>query len=375
MPTQLEELVGFLGSPSPHIKQIALDNLVGYSAHQPVIFKPEGLKPIEDLKALVGASPHNSKNALTVLVNLSSDPSVLALLVNDPEFVELLMSRITDLTFSGADLVAMLLANMAKHDSFPATILSLKRKVSTGPAGKGEGVSSSTSAMDQLMDCFVKGSGKRLNKEANFDYLSYFFADVSRAPQGRKYFITRQAYDDVIPISKLIVFTEHESDLRRQGVASTIKNACFEVSAHPSFLAEDEINLLPYILLPLMGPEEYFEEETNSLPLDLQFLPPTKRRDPSSVILTTHLESLLLLATTRSAREHMRKMGVYPVLREAHLAVDDDEVREAVDRVVQVLMAEEDPGDPDPELKVRELRTMEEEEEDDSEDDKVVEII
>lgn len=111
----------------------------------------------------------------------------------------------------------MLLANMAKSERIPQRVLTLKRSL---PAPE---VSASPNAMDQLMDCFVKGSSKKLNKSAEFDYLAYFFADVSRLPQGRKYFVTRQEYDGVIPISKLIVFTEHESSVRRKGVASTIK--------------------------------------------------------------------------------------------------------------------------------------------------------
>lgn len=110
----------------------------------------------------------------------------------------------------------MLLANIAKSESI-LRIMDIKRAV------PGKGVSDSPRAVDQMMDCFVKGAEKGLNKEANFDYLAYFFADLSRLPQGRKYFITRQGYDGVIPISKLVVFTEHKSTIRRKGVASTIK--------------------------------------------------------------------------------------------------------------------------------------------------------
>lgn len=153
---------------------------------------------------------------MKILVNLSDDTAVLNDIANDDLFLELLLSKLTDPTNSHADLIAMLLANMAKSDSI-LRILDLERTV------PGKGVSESTKAIDQLMDCFVKGAEKSLNKEANFDYLSYFFADISRLTQGRKYFITRQAYDEVIPISKLVVFTEHKSTIRRKGVASTIK--------------------------------------------------------------------------------------------------------------------------------------------------------
>jgi len=37
-------------------KRAALENVVGYSAHQPAIFKAQDLKPVKDLKALVGST-------------------------------------------------------------------------------------------------------------------------------------------------------------------------------------------------------------------------------------------------------------------------------------------------------------------------------
>ena len=83
MPTELEELVGFLGAPQPHIRQIgmwaqfpsfggvervkgrywvkkkALENVVGYCTQKPVIFKAQGLQPVKDLKAFVGTTVVN----------------------------------------------------------------------------------------------------------------------------------------------------------------------------------------------------------------------------------------------------------------------------------------------------------------------------
>ena len=71
-----------------------------------------------------------------------------------------------------ADEIAMLLANLAKDES-TARILTLARAVP-------KGLSTSSNAMDQLMDCFVKGAEQRFNKHASFDYLSYFFADIAK---------------------------------------------------------------------------------------------------------------------------------------------------------------------------------------------------
>ena len=187
-------------------------------------------------------------------------------------------------------------------------------------------------AMDQLMDCFTKAV------DMNYDYLSYFFADISKFKEGRRYFTTRQEYDGVIPITKLTVFTEHRSDIRRRGVASTIKNIAFEIDAHPSFLSEDEVNLLPYILLPIAGPEELDAEDMDGMLPDLQLLPPDKKRDSDIDIIVTHIETLLLLCTTREGRDKMRAVKVYPLIRECDLHLQNDKVGEACNRLVQMLM-------------------------------------
>lgn len=253
----------------------------------------------------------------------------------------------------------MLLANLTKSDSVKR-VITLKRPVPRS-------MSNSPVAMDQLMDCFVKGAENKINKAANFDYLAYCFADISKHKEGRKYFTERQAYDNVVPVSKLTVFTEHGSHVRRKGVASTIKNVAFEIASHPDLLSETEVNLLPYVLLPLAGSEEFSDEESAAMPPDLQLLPPDKARDADNDILVTHLETLLLLTATREGRDFLRDKKVYPILRETHLHVEDENVREACDRLVQVLLRdEEDEGQLPP-------ATQTDPVEDD--DDKIIEIL
>lgn len=233
----------------------------------------------------------------------------------------------------------MLLANLAKSPSLDR-LITLKR--STLPAT----ISTSPIAMDQLLDLFVRGADHTLNKAATFDHLSYLFADLSRHAAVRTYLLTPQPHDSVMPLTKLTVFTEHPSHTRREGVASTIKNVAFQVDRHPLLLSADPppdgVDVLPYILLPLAGNEEFDDDETADMPPDLQLLPPDKARDPDPKILVTHLETLLLLGTTREGREVMRRVKVYPVVRECHLHVEDEGVREACERLVNLLMRGEE---------------------------------
>lgn len=257
----------------------------------------------------------------------------------------------------------MLLANLSKTPSFDR-LATLQR---AAPIGSPP-ISQSVNAIDQLMDCFVKETPAKSATE--YDYLSYVFADLSRHGVGRNYFLTKQAYDGIVPITKLTVFTnEQSSQVRRKGVASTLKNICFETSAHSFLLAESDANLLPYILLPLAGNEELEDEETEGMLSDLQFLPPEKKRDSDPEILVTHLETLLLLTTGREGRELMRRVKVYPIIRECDLHVDSEQVHEACNRLVQVLLRDEADDEAGQPVTRNPLQKQEEDE-----DQKIVEI-
>ncbi|KAG9228261.1 DNA-binding protein-like protein HGH1 [Amylocarpus encephaloides] len=334
MPTPLEELVDFISHGNTQLRQIAVENLVPYSLSRPAIFKTNQLLPVKDLKLLVRDYKQIAKDAATILINLSTDREVLEFLAGDKEFVSTLLRRVTNPAEPNANLMAMLLANLVKWDDLKY-ILALERHAP-------KDLQSSENAIDQLLDLFVKGADGTYNKDADFDYLSYVFADLAKHEEGRKYFLARQDYDGVVPLTKLIVFTEHKSDIRRRGVASTIKNVAFEIDSHPSFLSEDEINILPYLLLPITGNEEYEEEDTMSMLEDLQLLQPDKQRDSDPTIIQTHVETLMLLTTTRQGRDIMREIKVYPIIRETHLRVEHDEMREACERLVQVLMRDEE---------------------------------
>jgi hypothetical protein len=65
----------------------------------------------------------------------------------------------------------------------------------------------------------------------------------------------------------------------------------------------------------------------------------------------------------------MRRVKVYPLIRETHLHTEDENVQEACDRLVQVLMRDEEgEGEPEPEEKQTEPPVPV------NEDDKVVEL-
>jgi len=371
------KLVEFLHSPQAAIRTVALENLVGFSqGPNSTIFTHDDYRPIKDLKILARDKGKTIvQQSLTILANLCDDEKVRDLIVSDEPFLKFLITSIIDLENRNADLATILLTNLAKNDKI-TKIFDIEVE------STNKDVFKSTKAVDCLIDCFVKGSERTLNKNANFDYLAFFFADLSRFLEGRKYFVTPQEYDDIVPISKLLVFTEkYDAKIRREGVASTIKNSLFEIQSHEMLLEEDNVNLLPYLLLPIASSKdaEIDEEELFNLPDELQLLPPDKQRDPLPEIMAVHLESLLLLCSTRPVREYLRTKSVYPLIRELHKNIENDDVAELCERIVQMLMRDENPN----EEKIEEIletvegkeHEMEQEQNDDYESDGDEEIV
>ena len=114
---------------------------------------------------------------------------------------------------------------------------------------------------------------------------------------------------------------------------------------------------------------------------ELQFLGPEQKRESNPNIVRNHLETLFLLITKGgdSGKNAVRDAGTYVIVRELHLEIEDEAVREVCERVVQVLMGDEVGDEAIPEgqgnfeaASAGKMVTQKEEEE--GEDDKIVEI-
>lgn len=79
-----------------------------------------------------------------------------------------------------------------------------------------------------------------------------------------------------------------------------IKNCCFQTEHHDWLLSES-VDLLPKLLLPLAGPEEFDDEEMDKLPIELQYLGEEKTREQDADIRKMLVEALTQV-TLRSIR-------------------------------------------------------------------------
>lgn len=70
-------------------------------------------------------------------------------------------------------------------------------------------------------------------------------------------------------------------------------NVVLMFSENHDWLLSPEVDILPHLLLPLAGPEEFTDDEMDKLPLELQYLPEDKMREPDPDIRKMLLEALI----------------------------------------------------------------------------------
>lgn len=381
-------MVRFLHDQRSDVRQIALLHIVEYSrpGKDLSIFRDDNYRPLKDIKLLTREKKTKTvKNSVTILNNLCVNKEFRDLVVNDESFIKYLVEQILKFSNVNADIECLLLSNLARDER----VLSVN-KINVSPATDlQKSIFKSTNALDCLMDIFVKGSGKKLNKDANFNYLAYFFGNIAQFKDGRKYLTEPREYDGQIPLGKLLPFTEYyESTIRRQGVASAIKNCLFDTDRQMPLLEDTNIHLLESILRPLTfgNNKGLKKDEIKDITESLKDLSIDKKVEPEMAIRAIHLESILLLCVTRLGRDYLRERKIYPLIREIDKDSKDQEVGRVAYEIVNMLMRDEQlPKDKyDPKKEREDIhRIMEDkknvqdhvnDEEFDSDDDEIVEV-
>ncbi|KAI9633399.1 putative cytoplasm protein [Dioszegia hungarica] len=332
------------------------------------------------------ANPTSPLSPLTsmLLSNLTSHTALLPSLASlTIPVVPLPQSK----TYPPYYLTASASASSFRHPDFR------DRMLNQPDAGVGQGEEVEVEGLRALVQAFedgagegvVKGTGKR---KGECHFLASVFANVSTLPATRSLLLTPYSpfpnpstfpttsttadastpsdadmVDAPAPVepepllSKLTPHTSHPDIIRRGGCLGAIKNIALDRGCHAFLLAGEGdrvrlertgaglivrgVDVLPAVLGPLMGGEEYDMEDMEQLPVTLQFLPPDKQREQDSVLRMMCVEILLLLSTSYTGRETLRKRGAYLVVRELHKVEKERNIVDAIERLVGLLQGDE----------------------------------
>lgn len=324
----LEELLQFLKHESRiDLKHIALDHLVGLSASEDGI--KTLLKNSQVIQHVIDLTNDKyedvAKNALLVLVNVTSNPTgateVLKLKTDAfKSILEPLVGYVLNPEKKDADAACMILSNITRlEDQLEVCVDTL------------------LPLLNDILNAFVNIEFN--TKNSNLNYLAPMLSNLSCSHRIRKWLSEENPH---IPLIKLLPFCNYEkSYIRRGGAIGTIRNLSFDTEFH-KFLLSTDLDLLTFLLNPIIGNEDYPDEEMDKLPIALQYLPQEKQRDKDVDVRKMVLETLNKLCTKRFGREILRDNGVYYILREYHKWEKDATALLACENVVDILIQKED---------------------------------
>ncbi|XP_064124286.1 protein HGH1 homolog [Loxodonta africana] len=280
------------------------------------------LRALAELAAAPVPAP--ACDASRALVNLAADPGLHELLLAaDPGLPARLLGRALDPQWPWADEAAAALSNLSREPAPCAAVMAVLEA-----AEPGEPV------LERLVRALCTPG---YNARAPLHYLGPLLSNLCQRPAARAFLLD----PDRCMIQRLLPFTHYpDSSVRRGGVVATLRNCCLE-HRHHEWLLGSEVDILPFLLLPLAGPEDFSEEEMERLPIDLQYLPPDKQREPDVNIRKMLIEAIMLLTATATGRQQVRDQGAYLVLRELHSWEPEPAVRVTCEKLIQVLIGDE----------------------------------
>lgn len=320
--SEAAELLSFLTpSTRPDVKGHATEYLLGLSGHRDgcrfLHSKPDLLAALFALTS--DPSVAIVKDCYHIFINLSADETLHKVLVTDVQVLPALLKNLMDPDYLFSDQICTILSNLTRHEKTCKTVF----KVLQEDVG-----------LAQLVEIFCT---EGYNKKAKLHYLGPLLSNLTQLPDARNYMLDK----DRCVVQRLLPYTQYQaSAVRRGGVIGTLRNCCFD-HAHHDWLLSDAVDILPFLLLPLAGPEELSEEENDGLPVDLQYLPEDKEREEDPDIRKMLLETLFLLTATKSGRRTLKDKNAYPILREFHRWEKDVHVGAACEKLVQVLIGDE----------------------------------
>ncbi|XP_013141801.1 PREDICTED: protein HGH1 homolog [Papilio polytes] len=323
----LNELQQFL-KPEARIdlKLISLDHLIGVSGTEDGVKVLLGNENI--LKNIIDCTNDKIDNvikkALLLLINITahSEGSIelLKLKPNNASVLDIFVGYILDSQKTHADAVCMVLSNITRVEENVEQCVDILFK-----------------HLNDLLNVFVNTEFNK--KGCDLEYLAPMFSNLSRSGRVRDWLVKENPH---IPLIKLLPFCQYEkSIIRRGGAIGTLRNLTFDVQYH-KFLLSPDLDLLTYLLGPLMGGEDYCDEEMDKLPIALQYLPKEKQRELDIDIRKMILETLNKLCSKHEFREILRGNGVYYVLRELHKWEKEPTVCLACENVVDILIQKEE---------------------------------
>ncbi|KAL2611071.1 hypothetical protein R1flu_022763 [Riccia fluitans] len=325
MASDLDDLVGFLASPSPQLKKAAVDIVQGLTGSEDGIrvLTSKSSQLFVPLLNLINDPQEIAQPAAEALVNLSQENSSVDDFLKAGA-VEKVMELVGKPGCCINRLLIMMLVNLTQVES------GAKRLLQEGDE-KLAGLH-----VSRLVRFFCRFSGNEEGQDA-FEHVAAILVNITRHVSGRKLILdqSRGLFKQILPQ------IDSRSLIRRQGVAGTVRNCCFEAEDDlPSLLLASSF-LWPALLLPLAGKRAYREEDTSKMPLELA-TPLSFERDAEEdpQVRIEAADALYLIALQEGGRRAIWNVNGPRILQVGYEDEEDPKVMEAYERLGSLFVQE-----------------------------------
>eukprot|EP01090_Pellita_catalonica_P004179 TRINITY_DN14024_c0_g1_i1.p1 TRINITY_DN14024_c0_g1~~TRINITY_DN14024_c0_g1_i1.p1 ORF type:complete len:495 (-),score=95.35 TRINITY_DN14024_c0_g1_i1:26-1510(-) len=386
---QLNELVSFLGDDKEKVRQIALQNVQGYTSSKGGRNALKKTNVIEMLIRILSDSNASLRaTALVSLVNLCEDDDLTKQILQ-MNIVPLLILQVIVLPNPLMELHFLLLINLTRSPvgaaqtliTAPGGVLYLVKLLEM--ALKEKEILNWESEHAAKNSPTQKSSGSEEKKDTDkFGWLAKIFWNVSQIKEGRKFFRKFVLQRDYILSNLVKTNLVHWNTIRRVGMIGLLRNVAFDlnqtgesddaasvrekilqctlsrllVDNFVAKLRESEVSDVEWVqkhLLPLQQATEEVEEKEEAVPITNE-----------EVCLI--METLFIMCASRKGRDQLRSCAVYYVAREFHNKFNADnvgqteeekeagdysseKVSESICQLVDVLLRDEAPAEhPEP---------------------------
>merc|ERR1712137_17525 len=321
---QVVELVPFLRDPKKEVRTIAVQNLAAFSSNseaQELLLSHPTL--IGYLKILLSDVDFIAREAYVCFLQFSSNSNFARKMIT-ANLIPLLMEVVCDKESLFVEVALLILGNLTRTEEGSRVLMQEETSY--------EGV-----YVYKLIGRFYQGEKVEDPKQDKFKWVASIMTNLSQLEKGREILLKDEAKLLLLIASANI--SNHP--IRTRGIAATIKNCCFRRSCHQELL---DRGILNFLVVPIVtGPENFTFEEVEGMPITAKALllkDHDIEKDKETIL--SLLESLVLLASTTETREFMRNASLYPILREFDNKQEDEQIKETVLKVVDLLVRDEE---------------------------------
>lgn len=345
----MEDLVGFLSHPRPELRKSASSLLINMTASDQGIYQLLQLKKLDVVQALcrvVSDMRPIAEDAIKALINLTASNLSACERALRFDLLNRVMAQVEDDEWRLTDYSMMLLANVTTTPEGAKALLGYDGKSSDGLLALRE------KKIRTLTNAFLEGEPEPegVDKDTgdakwddDYQYVANILSNISQLEQGRDFLMKRRG--DTTLVAALLPQLRSPNVVRRRGIASMVRNLCFDTDNH--FYLYDQLDIPSKVMYLLAGPEPLDEEDKAGMHPSVYRLGDKKKRENDRHVRLYAVDSLLLLCTTRNGRNELRRKKVYPIVRNAHLVEPDEEIGDQIYKLVDFLIRDEEGEEPD----------------------------